>query len=73
LNLWRKDVPINHLLPDDERARAWNYELIPESPVTARYVRFKITPKRLIGVTEVQALKFIQYEPFDMRIALPEP
>jgi hypothetical protein len=30
------------------------------------------TPKRIMSVTEVQALDFIRYDPFDVRIALPE-
>jgi hypothetical protein len=72
LNLWRKDIPLNHLLPDEETAKAWNYELVLEEPVTARFVRYKITPRRSVGVSEVQALKSVRYEPFDMRIALPD-
>jgi hypothetical protein len=72
MDLRRKDVPINHMLPDEETARGWNFERLPEQPVRARYVRFKITPMRILGVTEVQALEFIRYEPFEMRIALPD-
>ena len=72
LNLWRKDVPINHLLPDEETAQAWNYELILAEPISARYVRFRIKPARALAVTEVQALDSIQYRPFDLRIALPD-
>jgi len=72
LNLWRKDIPINHLVTDEETARAWNYEFILEVPVSARYVKYKIKPRRAVCVTEVQALKFIKYEPFDIRIALPD-
>jgi hypothetical protein len=72
LNLRRKDIPINHFLPDEETACAWNYERILETPVSARYVKYKLKPRRAVCVTEVQALKFIKYEPFDIRIALPE-
>ena len=72
MNLRYKDVPINHMLPDNETAMGWNYTLIPEKPVKARYVRYKVTPKRSMMVSEVQALDFIKYEPFDMRIALPD-
>jgi hypothetical protein len=72
LNLWRKDIPINHFITDEETARAWNYERILSQPVTARYVKYKVTPRRAVCVTEVQALKYIKYEPFDIRIALPE-
>jgi len=71
LNLWRKDIPINHFITDEETARAWNYERILEATVSARYVKYKITPRRAVCVTEVQALKFIKHKPFDIRIALP--
>ena len=72
LNLWRKDIPINHFITDEETARAWNYERILERPVSARYVKYKIKPRRAVCVTEVQALEFIRYEPFDIRTALPD-
>jgi hypothetical protein len=72
LDVRRKDVPINHLLPDDETGQAWNFERLLDRPVQARYVRFQLRPRRILGVTEVQALEFIKYEPFDLRIALPD-
>ena len=72
LNLWRKDIPINHFLTDEETVRAWNYERILQTPVSARYVNYKVKPRRAVCVTEVQALKFIKYEPYDIRIALPD-
>lgn len=71
LNLRWKDVPANLLMPDDETATGLLYELTPPQPVQARYVRFKITPERILTVSEVQALDFIKYEPFDLRVALP--
>jgi hypothetical protein len=46
--------------------------LVPGRPVEARYVRFKVTPERALTVSEVQVLDFIRYEPFDLRIALPD-
>ena len=49
-----------------------NYLLIPPKPVEARYVRFDITPARFLSVSEVQVLDFIKYEPFDLKIALPD-
>ncbi|HUV38594.1 MAG TPA: hypothetical protein VMY39_03230, partial [Planctomycetota bacterium] len=67
-----KDVPINHFMPDDMSSGGWNFELIPENPVKCRYVKFKVTPRRTVAVTEVQALEFIKYEPFDLRVALPD-
>lgn len=72
LDLRRKDIPINHMLADEETARGWNFEKALDGPVRARYVRFRLTPKRIVGVTEVQALDRLEYEPFDMKIALPD-
>ena len=40
--------------------------------VEARWVRFKLLPKRAVAVTEVQALEWLKEEPFDLRIALPD-
>jgi hypothetical protein len=71
LNLRHKDVPVNHMLPDDETATGWLYDLVLGRPVEARYVRFRITPARSLTVSEVQVLDFVRYEPFDLRIALP--
>jgi len=34
-------------------------------------VRFQVTPRRAVGISEVQALDFVKYEPFDLRVALP--
>jgi len=70
--LWWKDIPINHLMPDDETAKGYAFALIPPKPVRARYVRFKITPQRILTVSEVQVLDSMRFEPFDLRIALPD-
>ena len=67
-----KDIPVNHLMPDDETATAYAFTLIPPKPVRARYVRFKITPQRTMTVSEVQVLDSIEFKPFDLRIALPD-
>jgi hypothetical protein len=72
MNLRWKDIPVNHMMPDDETATGFNYELIPPGPVHARYVRFKITPQRTLTVSEVQVFDFIKTKPFDLRIALPD-
>ncbi len=71
LNLRRKDIPYNHMLPDDETATGFLYALVPPEPVEARYVQYKITPQRTLTVSEVQVLDSIQYEPFDLRVTLP--
>ena len=71
-DLYWKDIPINHFMPDDEQARGYTFALIPPKPVQARYVRFAITPERILTVSEVQVLDFIKFEPFGLRIALPD-
>jgi hypothetical protein len=70
-NIYKKDVPINYMVQDDETARGWNFELVVPQPVKARFVRWKLTTARWLAVTEVQALDFVKYEPFDIRLALP--
>jgi len=67
-----KDIPINYLLPDDETLGAHLFALSLPEPAEARYVRFKVTPQRMLSVNEVQVLDFIKYEPFDIRLALPD-
>jgi len=72
LNLRHKDIPINHMMPDDETATGYTYTLTPPQPADARYVQYKITAKRTLTISEVQVLDSIEYNPFDLRIALPE-
>lgn len=67
-----KDFPANHFWPDDETLCAHLFELILPTPIEARQVRFKVTPARTVTVSEIEVLDFIQYEPFDLRLALPE-
>jgi hypothetical protein len=70
--LRRKDLPANHLRNDEGTFRGHNFELILPEPVQARFVRFRLTPRRMMTVSEVQVLDRIVYEPFDLRIALPD-
>src|SRR5262249_27621553 len=67
-----KDIPVNYMWTDEETFCGHNHELILSRPVEARYVKFKITPARLINISEVQVFDAIRYEPFDLRIALPD-
>ena len=69
--LWWKDIPVNHMMPDDETATGPVFELIPPAAVRARYVRFAIVPARILTVSEVQVLDAFRSEPFDLRISLP--
>ncbi len=62
----------NHFWPDDETLCVHLFELILPKPVEARYVRFAITPARTVTVSEVDVLEFICYEPFDLRLAMPD-
>ena len=72
LNLRWKNLPANLFWPDEEVIAGHNFELIPPQAVEARYVRFKVTPERALTVSEIEVLDFIRYEPFDLRIALPD-
>ena len=71
-NLRWKDIPANYMWTDEETFCAHNHELILAKPVEARYVKFKITPARFTSISEVQVLDSINYEPFDLKIALPD-
>jgi len=72
LRLRWKDLPANHLWPDEEVIAAHLFDLVAAAPVEARYVRFKITPERALTVSEVEVLESIKYQPFDLRVALPD-
>jgi len=71
MNLRWKDIPVNHMMPDDESATGFTYDLVLKEPVEARYVRFDIEAERTLTVSEVQVLDRTRYKPFDLRIALP--
>jgi hypothetical protein len=66
-----KNIPANHMWTDEETFTAHNHELILPKPVEARYVQFKVKCARFTSISQVQALDFIKYEPFDLKIALP--
>ncbi len=67
-----KDLPVNHMWPDDETITGATFRLIPPAPVKTRYVQYKLTSGRLCCVTEVEVLDSIKFEPFDLKIALPQ-
>jgi hypothetical protein len=71
-NLWWKELPVNHMWPDDETISGLTCRLIPEQPVTARHVQYKVTSERFFCCTELEVLDAIKYEPFDLRLALPD-
>ncbi len=67
-----KDFPANSIWPDDEAITAATFRLVPDSPVTARYVRFRVTSKRHFDCTEIEVLASLKSDPYDLRIALPD-
>ncbi|MCR4414459.1 MAG: discoidin domain-containing protein, partial [Thermoguttaceae bacterium] len=71
LDLRWKDLPANLMWPDEENATAPVFDLVLPRPVEARYVRFAVTARRFVQISEVQVLDRIDSKPFDLRIALP--
>ena len=69
-NNW-KDLPADPMWPDSERFEGHMFEPALEEPVEARYVRLRISSAPMTGITEIQAPDTIKYEPFDLRVALP--
>ena len=67
---WR-DLPVNHMWPDEETIGGHTYRVIPAEKVKARFVRYRIKSARHCCVTEVEVLDGIRLEPFDLRVALP--
>ncbi len=57
------------MLQDDEKATAWNFELTIPAAASARYVRFRATPKRILCASELQVLDRVDYGSFDIRVA----
>lgn len=71
MDLRWKDLPVNHMWTDEETFAAHNHDLVLDKPVEARYIRFRLTPSRMMSVSEVQVLDFIKHEKFDLGLALP--
>jgi hypothetical protein len=72
-NLYWKDIPVNYMYTDEETFCAHNFMFAPPAPVEARYVKYKLSSERFMGVTEVQVLDSFKFEPFDLKVALPDP
>jgi hypothetical protein len=71
--LFKKDIPLNFMMPDTEALHAYNFVLPLATPVEARYVKYRLKPQRMMGVTEVQVLDNYKLTPFSLNIALPDP
>lgn len=67
-----KDLPVNHIYPDEEKLTAHTFRLIPKDKVKARYVRYQITSPRHFCATEIEVLDSIRFDPFDLKLAPPE-
>ncbi len=67
-----KDLPVDHMWPDEEKITGHTFRLVPEQPVTARFVQFRVDNRRMFDCTELEVLDSIRFEPFDLRLALPE-
>ena len=72
-NLRWTELPVNFMWPDYEGLQAYNFLLPLTVPVEARYVKYSLTPQRSMGVTQVQVLDGFKFEPFDLKLALPDP
>jgi hypothetical protein len=60
------------MAPDHEAIQGATFRVIPDKPVEARYVQYKVTNARLFDCTELEVLDSIRSEPFDLRVALPD-
>ena len=72
-NLRWKDIPLNFMWTDEETFKAHVHFLPLQTPVAARYVKFKVIPDRKVGISEVMVLDGYELKPFDLMIALPNP
>jgi len=70
---WRwKDLPANHIWPDEETITGATFRLVPPKPVTTRFVQYKVSSPRFFCCTELEVLDALKLDPFDLRIALPD-
>jgi hypothetical protein len=71
-DLKRKEIPVNFMLPDEETLSGHTFRLIPEKPVSTRYVRYLVNSDRHFCATELEVLDSFELKPFDLRVALPD-
>jgi hypothetical protein len=57
---------------DEETMTSGTFRLIPDQPVTTRYVQYRILNKRFFDCAGLEVLDSIRSAPFDLRIALPD-
>jgi hypothetical protein len=58
--------------PDDESITSATFRFVPGLPVTARYVKYQVTNKRIFDCAGLEVLDSIKSEPFDLRLAFPD-
>jgi hypothetical protein len=71
-NQFWKEIPVNYVWTDEETMAGGTFRVIPERPVTARFVQYRVKSDRNFCATELEVLDSIRYEPFDLRVALPQ-
>lgn len=71
-NLRWADLPVNFMWPDDETLTSATFRFVPRAPVTARYVKYQVTNKRIFDCAGLEVLDSFKSEPFDLRLALPD-
>jgi hypothetical protein len=57
---------------DEETMAGGTFRVIPQTPVKARFVQYRVKSDRNFCPTELEVLDSIKSEPFDLRIALPD-
>lgn len=65
------DLPVNHMGTDDETMTGGTFRRIPDHPVTARYVQYRVISPRMFACTGLEVLDSIESVPFDLRLTLP--
>ena len=57
---------------DEETLTSGTFRFIPDRPVPARFIQFRILNKRFFDCAGLKVLDTIRSTPFDLRIALPD-
>jgi hypothetical protein len=57
---------------DEETMTSGTFRLVPDQPVTTRYVQYRIRNQRFFDCAGLEVLDSIRTTPFDLRLALPD-
>ena len=71
-NLFWKDLPANYMWTDEETLTSGTFRLVPDRPVTTRFVQYRIANQRFFDCAGLEVLDAIRSAPFDLRLALPD-